>query len=364
MSAAKIEQLLKKRSILVLQLKKHFSQSLEFNEESDIEEVTAQTERLVKMWPRFEDVNEQLENKDPNFHEIVSENYDLEDLESKVRVHLRKITQKMVQPSVEKEEVHDFRDDEDEIKLPPVNIKPFSGAANEWIPFRDMFLGLVHERDTMRPVKKMHYLKLYTTGEAADAIKHMPIDAEHYGLAWKRLEDRYHNPRILIDGYLDRFFNQPTVPLKNAMGIRRLIDITNETLHMIEKLGADTANWDPVFVHVLLNKIDCVTQQQWKEKLKASKNLVKLNEFLEFLETRYHVLDETMIKSNNNHANKFNGHPNNNQRENNNKNGHQQKFAPFRALATNTYPCPFCKLNHQPYNCEKLKTSDNKEKLK
>jgi hypothetical protein len=42
--------------------------------------------------------------------------------------------------------------------------------------------------------------------------------------------------------------------------------------------------------------MDSYTQQQWKEKLKASEDLVKLNDFLGFMETRYRVLEETTVK--------------------------------------------------------------------
>jgi hypothetical protein len=241
-TAAQVEKLMKRRNTLILQLKRQFEPSLQFTEETDIYLINARAERLAALWPAYEEVNLSLESKSPNFTEILIENLEYEDLEMTVRIHLSKLLEKKSPPKPDEQTVTEFHDDEEEIKLPPDNIKPFSGAANEWIRFRNIFLGLIHERKSMRSVKKMQYLKLYTTGEAADAIKHMPVDNEHYELAWKRLEDRYHNPRILIDSYLDRFFNQPSVSPKNAMAIRRLIDITNETLHMIEKLGASTDN--------------------------------------------------------------------------------------------------------------------------
>lgn len=49
---------------------------------------------------------------------------------------------------------------------------------------------------------------------------------------------------------------------------------------MIEALGGHTADWEPIVVFVLVNKLDVQSQQSWKETLKASKELTKLDQFL------------------------------------------------------------------------------------
>lgn len=152
--------------------------------------------------------------------------------------------------------------------------------------------------------------------------------------------------------------NQPNIPPRNAKAIRTLVDTTHEAVHMINRLGADTTKWDPILVHIVSHKLDSYTQQLWKERLKATKELIPFDELLEFLEIRAQVLEEV-----------------NPQTQGNNKNMNNQQKTPARiekwqakAHITKSHSCPFCKQDHLPFRCDEylkmdIRSNSRKESL-
>jgi len=45
------------------------------------------------------------------------------------------------------------------IKLPPMNIPTFDGKFEEWYSYRDQFMSIVHNNETIDDVHRMYYLK-------------------------------------------------------------------------------------------------------------------------------------------------------------------------------------------------------------
>ncbi|CAG9562855.1 unnamed protein product [Danaus chrysippus] len=56
------------------------------------------------------------------------------------------------------------------LKLPPIKITPFNGEANKWLSFRDTYVSLVHNNETIDDVNRFHYLKTYLEGPASAVI--------------------------------------------------------------------------------------------------------------------------------------------------------------------------------------------------
>lgn len=71
-----------------------------------------------------------------------------------------------------------------ELKLPPVVIPKFDGTYQNWPPFYDMFKSLVHDKNDMPEVHKLHYLKANLIGEAEHLLRHFQLTEANYQPSW------------------------------------------------------------------------------------------------------------------------------------------------------------------------------------
>lgn len=86
-----------------------------------------------------------------------------------------------------------------ESSLPKINIPKFDGNYDLWRSFHDIFMSLVHTNTKLTSVQKLYHLKSCLTGDAEKLLRHTPITDADYDPAWKKLQERYDNKRILVN---------------------------------------------------------------------------------------------------------------------------------------------------------------------
>ena len=59
--------------------------------------------------------------------------------------------------------------------LPKLRLPIFSGLMEDWEPFRDLFLSLVHEDASLSAVEKLHFLKTSVEGPARKALDSLDV---------------------------------------------------------------------------------------------------------------------------------------------------------------------------------------------
>ncbi|XP_075157800.1 uncharacterized protein LOC142231065 [Haematobia irritans] len=177
-----------------------------------------------------------------------------------------------------------------EAKLPKISLPSFSGDYMEWIPFRDIYLSLVHNNFSLSKVQKFFYLKGTLTGEAAGLIRTISATEANYDSAWNILESRYHNKRMIVGSLMSRLFN---IPKSDGCfnSIKVLLDTTQECLSSLRNLDVDTTTWDPVLIHLLCQKLDLQTRKEWEHSLKSSTELPTRKEMFDFLERTFRTLE-------------------------------------------------------------------------
>ncbi|XP_054725647.1 uncharacterized protein LOC129235684 [Anastrepha obliqua] len=176
-------------------------------------------------------------------------------------------------------------------KLPKISVPNFSGDYLEWFSFRDLYTSLVHNNSALSKIQKMYYLKNCVTGEAARLIKHIFATEANYDLAWKTLEDRFHNKRAIVDTWLKKLFAIPKCIVASHSAIRTLLDTTKECIASLTNLNVSTTNWDPLIVHLTIQKLDSETRKDWEKSLQASRELPTLEQLIRFLETCFRTLE-------------------------------------------------------------------------
>ncbi|XP_055912003.1 uncharacterized protein LOC129946017 [Eupeodes corollae] len=178
-----------------------------------------------------------------------------------------------------------------EIRLPAITPPTFYGDYDNWRPFHDLFVSLIHSNSSLSKIEKLTYLKSCLKGSAASLLDYLEVNNDNYDQAWSILVTRYDHKRILVTTQLKTFFDQPAVSVETADSIKGLLDKSTEVLHALKNLGVPVDSWDVVIIFTLLQKLPAKTQQLWEEKLGLSTELPTFREFSTFLTTRFRSLE-------------------------------------------------------------------------
>lgn len=179
------------------------------------------------------------------------------------------------------------------IKLPPIQIKPFNGNFDDWPEFKAACNSVF--TDKISEVQRLQYLKDLLRDEPRDLVKHIAPEEGAYNAAWVILKMRYDNTRAIVNSCLKRFFEIPILQTESADGLKHMLNTTHGTLATLKGFHVDTNSWDTILVYILSRKLDANSVKHWEESQKGSKSLPALSLFHDFLDTRISILNNTAI---------------------------------------------------------------------
>lgn len=273
---------------------------------------------------------------------------------------------------------------ESEFRLPRLDLPPFTGLYEEWLPFNNLFTSSVHNRPNLDPVQKLQYLMTTVTGDAKEQIKNLSLTGENYTIAREILEDQYNHPRKIAHTYMKKLLNIEPLTSENSKDIRNFISNTKDCLSSLQCLGIPTDKWDYLLLYNLQSKIPSATSVKWEEHLGASRDIPKCNDFLKFLEERFRTLEMIEVplkekdtkrsqkalhtKSNSNGNQNFNGvshskgqsHPKSNNKTNQKSKNFQNNPSTSGKRSfnkTTTASCGICKQNHSTSQCNNFRNN-------
>lgn len=102
------------------------------------------------------------------------------------------------------------------VRLPKLDLQPFSGKYIDWPPFYDAFKRFVHLDASRSRVEKFHRLKLALPDNFDSDIRDLSITEANYDIAWNLLVKRYNDKRVLFTHCMNRFSSQQPVKKENA----------------------------------------------------------------------------------------------------------------------------------------------------
>ncbi|XP_055386622.1 uncharacterized protein LOC129615436 [Condylostylus longicornis] len=142
------------------------------------------------------------------------------------------------------------------------------------------------------PSIKLPSIDIPKFDEAERYIRHLTITDANYSVAWKLLEERYNNTRLLVTNILDKLIGQPSIVPGSSKSIKGLFNTTQECIMMLENLELEVYNnWDPILLHILMKKLDKDTHVLYEQSLQCTKDLQSLQEFLTFIQARFQALE-------------------------------------------------------------------------
>ncbi|KAL0820903.1 hypothetical protein ABMA28_005563 [Loxostege sticticalis] len=258
-----------------------------------------------------------------------------------------------------------------EKSTPTLDIPVFSGSYTQWVSFKDLFNEAIHENPTLSQAQKMQFLKSKLRGEAERLIQHLTISSDNYLTSWNILNHRYNNERLIFTSHINVLFSLPTMQQSSLSHIKKMHDVTIETLHAINNLGVETTTWDPIIVHILSQKLDSETYADYLESVKNPRALPILQELLDFLESKFTVLETSSRRKQEITPQKSNN-PQSGSQHFTSTNTKKQHFNTYRTNSGNLiaktyhvsgYTCPLCNNEHGIYNCRPFLQMTNEKKL-
>lgn len=172
---------------------------------------------------------------------------------------------------------------------PKMDIPMFSGNYQQWTSFKDLFSEAIHNNIALSNAQKMQFLKSKLRGEAERLVQHLQISTDNYPVAWEILNNRYNNVRLIFATHANTLLTLPTMQQPSVSHIKRIHDTTHECINAIKNLGVNVSSWDPLIVHILLQKLDNESHNHYLESLENPRDLPNLQHFLKYLESRTDV---------------------------------------------------------------------------
>lgn len=231
------------------------------------------------------------------------------------------------------------------VKLPPLEIKHFSGDKLDWPEFRSMCEATFAH---MEGTNKFRYLKCHLDGEAARLIRHLPICPASYELAWAILERRYDNQRAIINANLARLFELTEIQKESADSLKALVDTTNECIAALESFDIDTSSWNSILVFMLSRKLDHTSIKYWEEHVQGDRNIPSIDKFLSFLDIRINILETTMVPGASNTSSSIKNRP-------------KVLLATDRGVSK-AVKCGFCSEEHRTFSCPQFTNKTVRER--
>ncbi|XP_073811681.1 uncharacterized protein [Musca autumnalis] len=243
-----------------------------------------------------------------------------------------------------------------DIRLPKIDIPTFSGDYLNWISYRDMFISMVHNNQSLSNVQKYYFLKNSCRDTPLSIVNEYPASETSYALAWDALDKRYHNKRKIADTVLRKLLS---IPKSNGSceSIKTLLDSTRNSLALLSTLGIDCSNWDPLLIHITVSKLDLQTCKEWEQSLKAATEIPKISELYNFLETTFRTLESIAEYTESTEKPQFKPH--------NSNSFNSQRMTQNRRVnmaAVNDDNCPCCGKRHFLYKCFKFAAMSSSSK--
>ncbi|XP_043287499.1 uncharacterized protein [Venturia canescens] len=319
-------------------------------------------ESLQKTFSHFSDIQDEIEELDiaeVSKREAFQSNYDL--TVARVRRYLKESeieanneTRSLSTPTIRPTP---------SVTLPAITLPKFDGKPENWASFFDLFASLIDKNEDLAPVRKLQYLRLSLSENAAYSIQSLETTDANYEIALDILKKKYECTRRILHRHWIQLREYPSLQKDSPAEISKLIDTIQQHIRALETLGAPTTSWDIPLIDLILMKVSRNTAWQWELTLNDNKMLSYKN-LISFLEKRASCVDFSSTNENvprKSYAQRRDiQHPRK-------PDAHTQAFVTSNAAKETNTPhssCVYCTEAHLIYYCEKFKSLPQEERQK
>ncbi|XP_051170292.1 uncharacterized protein LOC127287411 [Leptopilina boulardi] len=292
-------------------------------------------------------------NDNVNQEEVERQRLRIFELETRIRVqheseiqHLRELATSRA--TINDNEASTIRS---RFPLPKLDLPIFSGGYEEWLGFRDSFTAIIHNDESIPNVQKLRYLRSYLKGNAARVIENIETSEANYGIAWKLLEDRYNNKRIIVVNHMQALIDLQSVIKESAPCLRDLLDTTLKHVRALKVLGQPTESWDVPLICLISAKLDKESRREWERSVKGI-NVPSFDSFIEFLREKCQILESLHLGINNNNNSNNHGKQIVTQVSKSQANNDRKILGRTLVTTQGNIHCYHCNENHFIQSCE------------
>ncbi|XP_062535420.1 uncharacterized protein LOC134204657 [Armigeres subalbatus] len=238
------------------------------------------------------------------------------------------------------------------IKLPTISLPEFDGDYNQWLPFHDTFVALIHSNTEVHDIQKFHYLRAALKGEAAQLVESIGISSAIYNIAWQTLVSRYANDYLLRKRHLQALLDCPRMKKESAAALHSVVDEYERHTKTLRQLGEPIETWSTMLEHLLCLRLDEATLKAWEDFATTVEN-PDYSCLIEFLQRRIRVLESMSV----NHQ----AQPSSNQQSIMFRRPPFHKTVSHAVAETTFRKCHCCDQHHPLFQCprfEKMSVSD------
>jgi Protein of unknown function (DUF1759) len=150
-------------------------------------------------------------------------------------------------------------------KLPPIVIPKFNGSPDEWIPFRDLYVSMIHENAQLSGSQKFRFLKTSIVDKLCP-IKMMLETDEGYEDAWKVVLTYYDNKRKIVDCHFNAILNAEKMTEESCEDLQNLINEFSNNLEGLRRLVPAEDVFEALVAHIVTQRLDAHTRDLWESE--------------------------------------------------------------------------------------------------
>ena len=139
-----------------------------------------------------------------------------------------------------------------QIRLPKLEIEPFSGDSTDWQRFIDAFEATVDNAE-LSDVTKFSYLRSFLRGEAQRSLAGLSIIAKNYKVAKDLLQDRFGRTSIIKTKIMTSFTKLEDV--RSDRDLRSLYDKVQKGIRNLSALGEDPDGYGGLLVPLIRKRL-------------------------------------------------------------------------------------------------------------
>jgi hypothetical protein len=107
-------------------------------------------------------------------------------------------------------------------------------------------------------------------GRAEQVIHSLKLADENYNVVLQLIKECCNNKCVIVQKHVRTLINLPTIVKESASVLREPIYSMNTHLYALKSLCQLTDFWDTLLIYIFTGKLDRVSQQERKERLRES----------------------------------------------------------------------------------------------
>ncbi|KAL4126593.1 hypothetical protein QTP88_010805 [Uroleucon formosanum] len=121
-------------------------------------------------------------------------------------------------------------------RLPEIPLPTFDGDLRDWVTFRNSFKSLLDKWPNLSDTDKIYYLVGCLKGDAAEAVRGIPLSGDNYHLVWSTLTDRFNCPRLVATTLVDNLLNATSMSQESFHDLNQFLSTFNRNIALLDAL--------------------------------------------------------------------------------------------------------------------------------